>query len=121
MLRVTVIEGRSEMRVVVEGMLGAAGVSELKSAWSEVKQARRGRIVIDLSGMTSIDSSGQAALLVMICEGARLTASGAFNKYLARDLMCKARQSSPAQHKPNEPGNKVGLGEGGMKGPCTHD
>jgi hypothetical protein len=121
MLRVTVVEGRSELRVVVEGRLGAAGIAELESVWRQAKLARRGRIVIDLSGMTTIDSSGQAALLVMICEGARLTARGAFNKYLARDLMCKARQSSSAQQKPNEPDNIVGLGEGGMKGTCTHD
>jgi hypothetical protein len=121
MLRVTVVEGRSELRVVVEGILGATGVSELKSAWSEAKQAWRGRIEIDLSGMTSVDSSGQATLLVMICEGARLTARGAFNKYLAKDLMGKARQSLPAQHKPNGPGNKAGLEEGDMNGLCTHD
>jgi ABC-type transporter Mla MlaB component len=121
MLRVTVVECRNEMRVVVEGMLGAACVSELKSAWSEAKQAWRGRIVVDLSGMTSIDSSGQAALLGMICEGARLTARGAFNKYLARDLMGKSRQLFPARPKPNDPGNNVGLREGDMNGPCTHE
>jgi len=115
MLRVTVVEGRSELRVVVEGMLGAAGISELESAWRQAKQAWRGRIVIDLSGMTSIDSSGQAALLVMIREGARLTARGAFNKYLAKDLMGKAHQSLAAQYMPIERGNTVGLGEGGMK------
>jgi len=109
MLRVTVVEGQNELTVVVEGMLRAADVAELKSAWSEAKQAWRGRIVIDLSGMTCIDSSGQAALLGMICEGARLTAKGAFNKYLARDLMGKARQSFPAQPGPNEAGNKVVL------------
>ena len=39
--------------------------------------------------MTSIDSSGQAALLVTICEGARVTARGAFNKFLAKDLMAR--------------------------------
>ena len=105
MLRVTVVEGRSELRVVVEGMLGAAGISELESAWRQAKQGGRGRIVIDLSGMTLTDSSGQAALLGMICEGARLTARGAFNKYLAKDLMGKARQSLAAQHKPIERGN----------------
>jgi hypothetical protein len=116
MLRVTVVEGPSERRVVVEGRLGAAGTSELESAWRQATQAWRGRMVIDLSGMTSIDSSGQAALLVMICEGARVTARGAFNKYLAKDLMAKARQSLAAQHKPNEPRDKVVLGKGGMKG-----
>ena len=115
MLRLTVVECRSELRVVVEGMLCAAVISELESAWRQAKQAWRGRIVIDLSGMTSIDSSGQTALLGMICEGARLTARGAFNKYLARELMGKARQSSSAQHKPNEPGNKVVLGDGERK------
>ena len=116
MLRVTVVEGPSEVRVVVEGALSAAGTSEFESAWRQATQAWRGRIVIDLSGMTSIDSSGQAALLVMICEGARVTARGALNKFLAKDLMAKARQSLAAQHKPNEPGDKVVLGEGGMKG-----
>ena len=121
MLRVTVVEGRSGLRVVVEGVLGAAGVSELESAWSAAKQAWRGRIVIDLSGMTSIDPSGQAALLGMICEGARMTARGPFNKYLARDLMGKAGRSSPAQQEPNEPDNRVGLGEGGMKGQDPKD
>jgi hypothetical protein len=115
MLRVTVVEGRSELRVVVEGMLGAAGISELESVWKQAKQAWLGRIVIDLSGMTSTDSSGQAALLGMICDGARLAARGAFNKYLAKDLMGKARQSLAAQHKPIERGNKVGLEEGGIK------
>ena len=121
MLRVTVVESRSELKIIVEGKLGATGISELESAWSEAKQARRGRIVIDLSGMTSIDSSGQTALLGMICEGARLTARGAFNKYLAKDLMCKARQSFSAHQKPDESGNKVGSGAGGIKGLCTHD
>lgn len=117
MLRVTVVEGQSELRLVVEGMLGAAGISELESAWKQAKQEWHGRIVIDLGGMTSIDSSGQAALLGMICEGARLTARGAFNKYLAKDLMCKARESSPAQQKPNEPDNRVGLRVAGIKRP----
>ena len=71
MLRVTVVEGRSEMQVVVEGMLGAAGISELESAWRQARQAWRCRIVIDLSGMTSIDSSGETALLGMIGQKPR--------------------------------------------------
>ena len=121
MLKVTVVESRSERRLVVEGTLGREGVSELKSAWSEAKQAWGGRLVIDLSGMTSIDSSGQATLLGMICEGARLTARGPFNKYLASDLMCKAHLSFRAQYKPNQPGNEIGLAEGGMKGLATQD
>ena len=117
MLRVTVVEGQNELRVVVEGMLGAAGISELESAWRQAKQEWHGRIVIDLSGMTSIDSSGQAALMGMICEGGRLIARGAFNKYLAKDLMCKARQSFPGQQKPNEAVNRVGSREAGVKRP----
>jgi ABC-type transporter Mla MlaB component len=100
MLRITVVERRAELRLVVEGMLDATGVSELGSAWSDARQAWRGRIVIDLSGMTSIDSSGQAALLGMICEGTRLTARGAFNRYLAKDLMGKARNSFNSDKKP---------------------
>jgi hypothetical protein len=42
--------------------------------------------------MTFIESSGQAALLVMINEGARLTAKGAFNQAMAKELMDKARE-----------------------------
>ena len=93
-MRVRVVAGPAAQRVVVEGKLAVPSVSELKSAWEQARQACRGRIVVDLSGMTFIDSSGRAALLAMIGEGARLTAKGVYNKHLAEELMDKARAAS---------------------------
>jgi hypothetical protein len=61
-------------------------------AWKQARHVCRGKIVVDLSGMTFIESSGQAALLVMITEGTQLTAKGAFNQALAKELMDKARK-----------------------------
>jgi len=99
MLRITVVAGCAGQKIVVEGKLASPCVSELESAWHDARQTGSGRIVIDLSGMTSIDSRGQTALELMLREGARLTATGAFNKHLVKELIDKAREFVAPQHK----------------------
>ena len=68
MLRVTVVDGPAEQRLVVQGKLVPPWVAELESAWKQARQACDGRIVVDLSEMTLIDSSGQAALLLWLAR-----------------------------------------------------
>ncbi len=102
MLRVTVVDDGAEQRLLVEGKLVAPWVKELESVWKKVQEARRDRrIVVDLSEMTSIDSSGQAALMAMIGEGARLTAKGVYNEYLVKELMNKAREARASRQRHN--------------------
>jgi len=91
MLKITTVDDGAGQRLVVEGKLVAPWVSELESAWNHARQANRGcTIVVDLSGTTAIDPTGQAALMAMIYEGARLTAKGVYSDYVIQQLMNKA-------------------------------
>ena len=77
MLKITVIENGKKQCLIVEGKLAEPCVSELESAWNHVRLASGNRpILVDLSGVTLINSRGEAALMAMVAEGARLTAKG---------------------------------------------
>ena len=47
----------------VEGELDLTGCSDLDSALAEAERSQRGRIVVDLDGLRSIDAHGLQALL----------------------------------------------------------
>jgi anti-anti-sigma regulatory factor len=93
MLRITVVEGGADQKLMVEGKLTGPYIPELESAWNEVRHAGWShQIVIDLSDVTSIDSSGEAALTAMVADGARLLANGVFTKHLIRRLVREAKR-----------------------------
>lgn len=104
MMRITVVDGGAEQRLKVEGKLAAPEVSELESAWKQARQACGGRIEVDLSEVTFIDSSGEAALMAMIEQGARLTAKSLYGAYLVEQLMNKARQAGASRRRLNRGG-----------------
>lgn len=94
MLKITILDGGAERRLLVEGKLAEPSVSELELAWDQARQGGRSSgIVVDLSGMTSIDPRGEAALIAMIADGARLTARGLYCEYLVEELMKRARKA----------------------------
>jgi hypothetical protein len=94
MLKITVVENGKEQRLIVEGKLAEPCVSELESAWSHVRLASGNRpILVDLSGVTLINSRGEAALSAMIAEGARLTAKGLYSEFVVKQLMNKSRKA----------------------------
>ena len=91
MLKITVVTNGKEQRLMVEGKLAEPCVSELESAWNQVRLTSGHRpIVVDLSGVTLINSTGEAALQAMVAEGARLTAKGLYSEFVVRQLMRKA-------------------------------
>jgi ABC-type transporter Mla MlaB component len=104
MIRITLVDGEADQRLKVEGKLAAPEVSELESAWKQARQAYRGRIVVDLSEITFIDSSGEAALMAMIDKGVRLTAKSLYGAYLVEQLVKKARQAGAFQDGLNRAG-----------------
>jgi ABC-type transporter Mla MlaB component len=95
MLRITIFETPNEQRLVVEGQLTRSAVPELELAWEKIRKRRRNcECVIDLSETSSVDSSGKAALIGMICNGARLTANGLYTEYLVQKLMKQAQEAA---------------------------
>jgi hypothetical protein len=93
-LKITIIDSAAEQRLKVEGKVAEPWVSELESAWNHVQQDGRGRrIVVDLSNMTFIDTRGEAALMALINDGARLIAKGVYSEYVVKRLLKRAEKT----------------------------
>ena len=87
MLRITIAETPTEQKWTVEGRLVHPWISELKSSWTRTKTARRERkCVVDLTGVTFIDKSGEKMLTVLCKEGADLIATGVYTKHVVHNI-----------------------------------
>ena len=95
MLRITVTETAVEERWILQGQLTKRSVAELVSSWraSLAQPPSRCRIV-DLNEVTSIDKSGEEALLMMVRDGATFVASGVYTKHLLDQAAGAANQST---------------------------
>jgi ABC-type transporter Mla MlaB component len=93
MLRITVTETAVEERWTLQGRLTKRSVAELVSSWrASVGQPPARCRIVDLNEVTSIDKSGEEALLMMVRDGATFVASGVYTKHLLDQL--QARQTN---------------------------
>jgi anti-anti-sigma regulatory factor len=87
MLRITIAETLTEQRWTLEGRLVHPWVSELKSNWARTGTARRERkCVVDLTGVTFIDKTGERALTALFKQGAELIATGVYTGYVVHNI-----------------------------------
>src|SRR6266446_1610422 len=87
MLRITIAETLSEQRWTLEGRLVQPWISELKSTWTKTETARRERkCVVDLTGVTFIDKSGEKALAELSKGGAELIATGCYTRHVVHNI-----------------------------------
>jgi len=92
MLRITIAETVTEQRWTLEGRLVQPWISELKSNWARTGTARRERkCVLDLTGVTFIDKSGEKVLAAFFKEGAELIATGTYAQYVVDNIEEKSR------------------------------
>src|SRR6267378_2030944 len=67
MLKISVIDRRTERRLVLEGKLIAPWVAELRTAWQAVNEEIKGRaLVVDLGNVAVISQEGENALLELM-------------------------------------------------------
>jgi len=77
MLRITVRPGANEVRLVLEGDLTGAWVTELEDCWRSTRAILDGRSFrVDLSAVDRVDQAGRYLLVLLRLDGARLVASG---------------------------------------------
>ena len=87
MLRITIAETLSEQRWTLEGRLVQPWISELKSNWARTETARRERrCVVDLTGVTFIDKSGEKMLADLSKGGAELIATGVYTRHVVLNI-----------------------------------
>jgi hypothetical protein len=81
MLRVTIYDGSSELKLRLEGRLAGPWVHEVELCWQAAQSITRNRTVtIDLREVDFVDSDGEQLLAAMYRRGATLLAAGPMTK-----------------------------------------
>src|SRR6267154_1970697 len=97
MLKISVIDRRTECRLVLEGKLIAPWVAELRIAWQAANgQAGGPALVVDLKNVTVISQEGENALLEIMSHGAKFRCSGVLIRHLIHEL-ARRRKGNPCE------------------------
>jgi anti-anti-sigma regulatory factor len=87
MLKISLVDGRRERRLIVEGTLVAPWASELAISCEKARADLQGReLIVDLRGLTAIGPAGEIVLLQLIKDKTRLQC-GVFARELLRQLV----------------------------------
>lgn len=90
MLRITIHRCLKTLRLIVEGRLQGAHVSELETCWLTTLLAGDSPVIVDLTGVTFIDCDGKQLLTRMHEGGARLIATGIMTKQVIEEVRQEA-------------------------------
>ena len=97
MLKISVVDSRTQRRLVLEGRLIAPWVEELRTAWRRASAELDGReLVIDLENVLVISQEAENTLLQMLTDGARFRCSGVLTRHILQQLKRRS-QRNPAQ------------------------
>lgn len=95
MLKISVIDSGTELRLVLEGKLIAPWVAELRTAWKTVNEEIEGRVlVIDMGNVAIISQEGENALLELMNAGAKFRCSGVVTKHMIKELRQRSKRDS---------------------------
>jgi hypothetical protein len=95
MFKDSVIDSRTERRLVLEGKLIAPWVAELRTACKAANGELEGRaLVVDLRNVTIISQEGENALLELMSEGAKFRCSGVLTKHVIQQLARRRKKNS---------------------------
>ena len=94
MLKISIVEGRKQRRLVVEGRLAAPWSDELKAACDGAGSGLDGReLVIDLKNLTTISEQGENLLLELMKQGIKFRGCGVFTNELLKHLGRRLRRN----------------------------
>lgn len=94
MLKISLVDGQRQRRLIVEGTLVSPWASELAIACEEAKSRLQGReLVVDLRSVTAIGPDGERVLLQLMKSKTRLQC-GVFMRELLRQLV-RSTQVNP--------------------------
>ena len=94
MLKISVVEGRKQRRLVVEGKLVAPWSDELRAACERAASGLNGReLVIDLKNVTPISQQGENLLLELMKHGVRCRGCGVFTNQILKQVARRLRRN----------------------------
>ena len=87
MLKISIIEGPTERRLIVEGKLVGPWVAELRSACENVNPDLVGpKLVIDMRQLTAISQEGENVLFELIQKGVKFRCRGVYAKHVLKQV-----------------------------------
>jgi hypothetical protein len=94
MLKISMIEGRRQRRLIVEGKLVAPWAAELKSACQEANADLRDReLVVEMKHITTISQEGENVLLELMSNRIKFVCRGVFTKMVLKQLSRRATRT----------------------------
>jgi hypothetical protein len=91
MLRITLIDGRTQRRLILEGKLIAPWTAELRSVCEKATANLCGReLVIELKHIMVISQEGENVIRELINDGIRFSCRGVFTKHVVKELTRRA-------------------------------
>jgi anti-anti-sigma regulatory factor len=97
MLKISIVDTRTERKLVVEGKLSGPWVDELRSTWRNAGRDLDGRkVVIDLSSLTVISREGEEAIFDLMKQGAKFSCAGILTRHVLKGLAQRCR-CTPSQ------------------------
>ena len=93
MFKISIIERRSQRRLVLEGKLVAPWTAELKTACEKARTDLREReLIIDVKNLTAISQEGENLLLELMQDGVAFRSRGVFTKHVLGQIARRARR-----------------------------
>jgi anti-anti-sigma regulatory factor len=94
MLKISVVEGRKQRRLIVEGRLVTPWSDELKAICQAARLGLDGReLAIDLKNVTTISQEGENLLLELMKQGVRLQGCGVFTNEILKQVARRLRRN----------------------------
>ena len=91
MLKISMVEGKDQRRLIVEGGLVGPWAAELKSVCEETGHDLPGRgLVIDMRLLTAISQEGENVLCELIQKGVKFRCRGVFSKHVLKQVARRA-------------------------------
>ena len=91
MLKISIMEDRSERRLIVEGKLIGPWVAELRGVCGNLDADLFGRrLVIEMRHLTAISQEGENMLFELIQNGVKFRCLGVFTKHILKQIARRA-------------------------------
>ena len=92
MFKISIVEERTERRVMLEGRLVPPWTTEVENAWKRAGEQLQGRkLVIDLKNVTFISADGESTLFKLMRDGARFSCKDVLTKHVLKQLARRCR------------------------------
>jgi hypothetical protein len=91
MLKISIMDGHTERRLIVEGKLVGPWVAELRGACENANTDLFGRtLIIDMKHITAISQEGENVLSELIQKGIKFRCCGVFTKHVLKQIARRA-------------------------------